>query len=299
MLIVGTATHLEDLDRSYTLAEDVFVTAIASAPPGGASERAWALLDGERIDGLTDVDLAPVLRLPSPGAQRMAATSDAMLLVGLGGAHLLTVGAGGEVSPLSSFDSVEGRDDWVNPAGPTPDLQSLAISDKDSWFVAVHVGGVWRSEDRGASWTNVLPPDTDVHEVVTGPNAVIAVAAAGGLGWSTDNGDSWHWTTEGLHAPYARAVALDGDTAFVTASSGPGSSDGRLYRGRLGAGLEQCSGGLPEAFPFNLESGTLTASGGHVAVGTRDGRVFCSPDAGSSWELAAQEMSRVTVLRYL
>jgi photosystem II stability/assembly factor-like uncharacterized protein len=216
----------------------------------------------------------------------------------MAGAHLLTVSPEGAVGELGSFDAVQGRDTWSNPASPTPDLRSIAVSGATRWFAGVHVGGVWRSDDSGQSWHNIVEPDADVHEVVAGDGGRVAVAAAKGFGWSEDGGDTWRWTTDGLANAYARAVALDGDTAFLTTSTGPDTTDGRLYRCRLGDPFEPCSGGLPESFAFNLDTGSLAATAGQVALGTRDGRVFRSGDGGSSWELAAAGMRRVNVVRF-
>lgn len=305
MLIVGTRAHLEDLDRSYTYAEDVSVTAVTVGSFAGgvgsllpSSPRpAWALLDGARIVSLEEFDVTPVAVLPNATAQSLAAAGE-VLLVGVQGAHLLTVSPEGVIGELSSFDSLEGREAWKNPAGPVPDLRSLAVSNSGSWFANVHVGGVWRSDDRGQSWRSVIPPEADVHEVVTGDGGRVAVAAAAGFGWSTDGGETWQWTTDGLHASYARAVALDGDHAFVTASTGPDTTDGRIYRAQLGQGFEACAGGLPESFPFNLDTGSVAASGGKVALGTRNGHVFRSSDGGSSWAVAAEGMRPVRVVRF-
>jgi len=306
MLIVGTTAHLEDLDRSYTYAEDVSVTALAVGSfTGGVGSLlpssphpVWSLLDRERIVQLEEFDIAPLVRLPTATAQSLAVSSGGSLVVGTEGAHLLTVTSDGVVGELASFDAVPGRDEWQNPAGPVPDLRSIAVSSADVWFASVHVGGVWRSKDRGESWQNVIPPEADVHEVVAGDSGCVAVAAAIGFGWSEDGGDTWQWTTDGLHAGYARAVALDGDTAFVTASTGPETTDGRLYRCHLGEPLVPCSGGLPDSFPFNLDSGSIAASAGQVALGTRNGRVFRSGDSGSTWSLAAERMRPVRVLRF-
>ena len=306
MLIIGTKVHLEDLDRSYTYARDVSVTAVAvrsfsggvgSLLPGGPRPT-WSLLDGGRIVSIEQFDLTPLVRLPTTGAQSLAAASGGKLVVGLEGAHVLTVSPEGVVTDVEAFDAVEGREAWTNPAGPAPDLRSIAISDSDVWYVNVHVGGVWRSEDQGRTWHNVVPPESDVHEIVSGTGRNLAVAAAIGFGWSTDGGDTWTWSTGGLHETYARAVALDGDTAFVTASTGPTTTDGRLYRCRIGEQFEPCSGGLPETFPFNLDTGSIAASGGQVALGTRSGRVFRSRDSGATWELAADGLRPVTVVRF-
>jgi len=306
MLRVGTRAHLEDLDRSYTYAEDVSVTAVAvgsffggvgSLLPGSARPT-WSLLDNQRIVALGDFDITPLVSLPQANAQAMAAAAGGQLLVGLEGAHLVSVSPDGALTALDSFDHIEGRDAWENPASPTPDLRSIAVSDADVWFVSVHVGGLWRSDDRGESWHNVIPAESDVHEVVTGSGGEVAVATAAGLGWSKDGGDSWQWISEGLHAGYARAVALDGDTAYLSASTGPQTTDGRLYRCRRGGAFELCAGGLPASFPFNLDTGSLSASLGKVALGTRNGHVYRSHDSGSTWELAGEGMRPVRVVRF-
>ena len=173
MLIVGTRAHLEDLDRSYTYAQDVAVTTVAvgtffggvgSLLPGGPRPT-WALLDAQRIVSLEEFDITPLVRLPQASAQSMAAVHEGMLLVGLQGAHLIMVSPQGGTAQLASFDQVEGRDGWANPAGPSPDLRSIAVSES-GWFVNVHVGGVWRSTDQGESWKCVIAPESDVHEIV-------------------------------------------------------------------------------------------------------------------------------------
>jgi hypothetical protein len=219
-------------------------------------------------------------------------------VAGVQGAHLVTVSTDGTVAQLPAFDQIEGRDTWTNPAASVPEIRSMAVSEADVWYVNVHVGGLWRSDDKGASWRCVVPAESDVHEVVTGEGTSLAVAAAIGFGFSPDGGDSWKWTTEGLHASYARAVALDGDTAFVTASTGPDTKDGRLYRGAIGGPFEPCNAGVPESFPFNLDTGSVAARGGQVALGTRNGHVFRSSDSGVSWDVAAEGMRPVRVVRF-
>lgn len=293
MLLAGTGRHLEDLDREYTLAEDAAVTAVA-----GAATAAYALLDGERVVRVEEHDVVPVGRLEDPG-QSMAAAGE-RLVIGLGGAHLAVLDPeGGDSRRLTSFDAVPGRDSWKNPAGRSPDLRSLAVGPGGSWFANVHVGGLWRSRDQGRSWTDVISPDRDVHEVATGTAGRVVVAAARGFAWSEDDGDTWSWSTEGLHATYARAVAVDGDSAYVSASTGPRTDDGRLYRCRLGGALEPCGGGLPATFPFNLDTGCLTAWAGQVAVGTPDGWVYRSRDGGATFERVIERLEPLRVLRFV
>src|ERR1035438_462861 len=148
MLIVGTRFHLEDLDRSYTYAEDVSVTALtvgsfsggAGSLLPGRERTVLALLDEERIVALDEFDMIPSARLAQPSVQSMAASAGGNLLIGLKGAHVMTVSSDGVTTDLAAFDQVQGRDAWTNPAGPTPDLRSIAVSDRDIWYVNVHVG---------------------------------------------------------------------------------------------------------------------------------------------------------------
>jgi hypothetical protein len=302
MLIVGSTSHLEDLDRGYTIAEDTSVTAVAVLPGGAGTPHAdgsvYALLDGDRVARVEDFELVEVAPLGGSIGQSMV-SADGALVIGIRGAHLLQLDlVSAKLSPVESFDSVPGRDSWENPAGPTPDLRSLAVSSDGAWLVNVHVGGLWRRGEQGGSFDQVIEAAADIHEVCAGEGGLVAVAAARGFGWSRDGGRSWTWTTDGLHAPYCRAVALDHETAYVSASTGPRTNDGRLYRCQIGEPLSQCSGGLAASFPFNIDTGTVAARSGEVAFGTADGHVYRSRDGGSSFELLAEHMHRVTALRY-
>ncbi len=299
MLLLGTNRHLEDLDRQLSIAEDVSVTAIV-AGTGSGVWGAYVLLDGNRIARVDEYELAPVARVELGNGQSMAAV-DGGLLLGLEGARLgrLDLFEGG-MSAVESFDAVPGRAAWENPAGLSPDLRSIAVTDAGTWLVNVHVGGVWRSTDRGATWANVVPADDDVHEVAEGLSGVVVAAAARGFGWSLDDGATWRWTTEGLHAGYCRAAAVDGDVAYLTVSTGPSSRDGRLYRAtHIGDPFEPCGGGLPESFPFNLDTGCLAAREGEVALGTPDGQVWRSRDRGGGFEAVTERVGRVRVLRFV
>ncbi len=298
MLLLGTTRHLEDLDRQFSLAEDVSVTAIATGTGAGVWGT-YVLLDGKRIAKVDEYELAPVAHVDLGSCQSMAAV-DGGLLLGIEDARLARFDLfDSGISALDAFDSVPGRATWENPAGSSPDLRSMTVTDTGTWLVNVHVGGVWRSIDRGATWSNVIEPGDDVHEIGTGRAGVVVAAAAKGFGWSLDDGATWQWTSEGLHAGYCRAVAVDGDVAYVTASTGPTTRDGRLYRAvRLGSAFEPCGGGLPESFPFNLDTGCLAARDGETALGTPDGRVWRSRDRGDAFEAVTERVGRVQVLRF-
>ncbi len=299
MLLVGTTDHLEDVDRQLSLAEDVRVTAIARQAAVGVSPLMYALFDGDRVVRVDRDGVTPLARLGEPAGQSLIADSGSVV-VGLAGARLALVDPqGGGVEPLPAFTAAPGREGWQNPAGPSPDLRSATVTESGAWLVNVHVGGVWRSVDEGRTWTGVLAPEVDVHEVVGGLSGRVVAAAAAGVGWSLDDGVTWQWTQAGLHAPYCRAVAMDGDVVYVTASTGPDTTDGRLYRGTIGGPMEPCANGVPPAFPFNLDTGTLDARGGAVALGTPDGCVYRSADQGVSFEQVTERVGgHLRVVRF-
>jgi hypothetical protein len=100
-----------------------------------------------------------------------------------------------------------------------------------------------------------------------------------------------------LQAHYLRALALDGDTTFVSASDGPFTSNGAVYRSRGGSRFTRCEGGLPDRFDGNVDSGALDAAGGRVALGFED-RVYVSDDEGETWREAAVLRAPVTAVRF-
>ena len=287
MLLVGTKQGLVDLDAGTTLVDGHTVTALV---PGSGT---WhALLDRQAVIRPDDGKLMTVGELPADDAQSLAVLADGTVVVGRTGARLAIVGS--QVEDISAFEQLPDRDHWENPAGPTPDTRSIASSGGDLW-VNVHVGGLWHSNDRGQSWHGVIEPEADIHEV-RAESGSVAVAAAVGFGWSQDGGKSWSWNTEGLHGSYLRAVCIDGETAFVSASDGPFTKRGAVYRTRLGSAFLRCEKGLPRWFTGNVDTGHLDAVGGRVAIGFGH-EIYVSEDNGGSWR--ANEMADViTAVRF-
>ena len=110
---------------------------------------------------------------------------------------------------------------------------------------------------------------------------------------SPDQGGAWSLHAEGLHASYCRGVAVCGEAVLVSASEGPAGRRSALYRGGLeGKSFERCRAGLPEWFDGNIDSSCLDAipETGPAAFGTADGRVFISPDEGTSWDVLASDL---------
>lgn len=217
-------------------------------------------------------------------------------------AHLLRlVGDDGPLAPVEAFGTVEGRETWFTPWGGPPAVRSIAQDLAGRLHANVHVGGIPRSVDAGASWEPTIDIDADVHQVVAHPTEPDVVLAAGavGLAVSVDGGSSWRIEREGLHATYARAVAVAGDRILLSVSNGPRGGRSAVYRTALGPGstFERCTEGLPEWFDGNIDSGWLDARGSEVAFGTGDGEVFVSDDAGGRWTRAATDLPSIRAVR--
>ena len=161
------------------------------APAGG--ER-WAILDRREVWHDAADGWRAVAALDDLHATRIVAVDDTVY-VGTSEAHLYRV-AGDGLERVDAFDHVEGREGWYTPWGGPPDVRSIANWDDDV-YVNVHVGGIPRSDDRGATWQPTIGVDADVQQVTTAEQLVIA-ACAGGVAVSTDRGETWGYRSDGL-----------------------------------------------------------------------------------------------------
>ena len=221
---------------------------------------------------------------------------DGAALVGTANARLALV-RDGAATMLERFDAADGRDTWYTPWGGPPDTRSLTRSADGRFFANVHVGGILRAADPEGSWTPTIDIDADVHQVLADPidGTHLVAATARGLAESTDAGDSWRFVTDGLHAPYARAVALDGDRLFLSASTGPRGGRAAVYRRDPGGeAFTRCDGSLPEWFAGNIDTHRLAAGGGTALFATDEGDAFLSEDGGDSWRRILEGHARVT-----
>lgn len=290
-VLVGTTEGLHDLGEKRRIpVAGHEVTSLAWGDSGW-----WAAIDGREVWRFgSDGEWAPVATVETLRANCLLQTGTE-LFVGTSEAHLFAL-RGDALEPVPSFDKVRGREEWFTPWGGPPDVRSMSADPSGGVYVNVHVGGVVRSSDGGSTWKPTLDINTDVHQVLfdLGSNLVLA-ASARGLAVSDDGGDSWTFSTEGLHGSYLRAVAVAGDTVLVSASTGPSTNRAAIYRRALkGDGpFQRCQQGLPEWFPSNIDTFCVSASGPDVAFGTSEGSLFISSDEGRSWTAVAEGLPPV------
>jgi hypothetical protein len=300
-LVVGTVKGLYELgmDGSEPRADDGPLAereVVALAAAGGA---VWALADGQTV--LRRERGASWTALASGSGLTCLLPGEDGLLVGAEPARLLRL-EGGALEPVASFEATPGHQTWHTPWGGPPAVRSMARDLAGRLHVNVHVGGIPRSLDGGATWEPTIEVDADVHQVLAHPELadVVLAATAVGLARSDDGGEHWRFEREGMHADYCRAVAVAGATVLVSASSGPSGRRAAIYRTALDgpARFERCGAGLPEWFDANIDSGCLAAEGETVAFGTADGTLFRSADAGATWTEAAGGLPAVLAVTF-
>ena len=284
-ILVGTRDGLHRFDASGNLqgVDHVGREVTTIAPEGW---ELWAILDGKEVVHTAGVDWwFHVASLSVRG--NCIADTRAGVILGTSEAHLYRI-AGKGVERVRSFDRAPGREEWFTPWGGPPDTRSIT-EDGDTVYVNVHVGGVLRSSDHGESWQPTIDIGADVHRVTTGHRRVYA-AGARGLNMSTDKGDTWSESDEGLRGSYCRSVTVCGDTVLVSAADGPRGGHSGVYRSSVeGKSFERCTVGLPGWFSQNIDSLWMDAfpNGSLAAFGTEDGRLFASNDRGESWSQIA------------
>ena len=223
-----------------------------------------------------------------------------VMYVGTDDARVLRVGKDGALEQLRGFDAVAGRETWYAGSavingrrlGPPLGIRSIAATpDGVVLFANVHVGGVPRSTDGGATWQPTIHVESDVHEVRAHPNrpGVVMAAAATGLFSSRDGGVTWDVEQEGLHASYCSAVAFAGDDVFVSASADHFAAQGAVYRRRVDGrdALVAGGGGLPAWTDGIVDTGCIATGGSTVALADRKGNLYLSADTGRSWSRRA------------
>jgi len=190
--------------------------------------------------------------------------------------------------------------------------------------VAISTGGVYRTDDGGASWQarnqglradfhpNRYPEFGQcVHKVARNPARPerLYLQNHGGLFRSDDAGDSWQEISSGVPSDFGFPMVAhphDPDTAYVFPLEPEMrcSPEGRLrvYRTRdAGRSWQPLSAGFPEQASYEtvlrdaMEADSLEPAG--IYFGTRSGKLYGSRDEGESWRLILDGLPAVTSVK--
>ncbi len=150
-------------------------------------------------------------------------------------------------------------------------------------------GGVFRSADKGATWTAASQGLTTQYVRSLAPSAdgtLYAGTYGGGVFRSTDKGATWMATNQGLTTQNVKALAPSANGTLYA-----GTYSGGVFRSTdKGATWTAASQGLTILGTTSLALGTEDT----LYAGTDDG-VFRSTDKGANWTAASQGLTNQNV----
>jgi photosystem II stability/assembly factor-like uncharacterized protein len=229
---------------------------------------------------------------------------------------------------VRSLWDVPQRKQWMGGGYDVPGIHSICVDPRDSrrLLVAISCGGVWRTEDGGATWAmsakgmraDYMPPELNENEAIQDPHRVVRCAGQPDLLWcqhhcgiwrSVDDGRTWQEVKAPVSS-FGFAVAVDpadgGRAWFV-----PGEADqrrvpvnaemvvNRTDDGGAHFGTERA--GLPQRHCYDLvyRHGLAVADDGRtLMMGSTTGGVWATADGGEQWVEVSTTLPPVFAVRF-
>ncbi len=225
------------------------------------------------------------------------------------------------------FDRPE-RSIWFGGGTDEPALHTILLHEKTPGriVVAISCGGVWISEDDGASWTpatgmvaEYMPPERAHDPNVQDPHRIAQCRADPrrlwaqhhhGLYRSDDGGRSWQRLPDpdpsGFGFPIVAHPSEPDSAWFVpeTADTERIPVAGRVVVARTrdgGQSFEVLSRGLPGEHAYDLvyrHGLAVDQSGTRLALGSTTGGLWVSEDGGDSWSMVPARLPPVYAVRF-
>nr|WP_220481338.1 exo-alpha-sialidase [Nocardioides ginsengisegetis] len=199
-------------------------------------------------------------------------------------------------------------------------------TDPQSVTAALSTGGVYQTNDGGASWeprnqgirAEFLPEGQQypefgqcVHKVTRHPARPerMYLQNHGGVYRSDDHGASWQSIADGLPADFGFPIVVhphEPDTVYVFPIGGgdrryPPDAKARVWRSRdAGETWEELAAGLPDGFFVAVMRDAMCADGHERAglyFGARNGAVWGSADEGDTWRQIVSDLPDVMCVR--
>jgi len=221
---------------------------------------------------------------------------------------------GGSWSLVRSLWDRPERLGWFGGGADFPGIHSICVDprDGDRVTVAVSCGGVWQTEDGGASWrcradgmrAEYMPPERARDPNIQDPHRMAQCAARPETFWvqhhngvfrSTDDCGSWEELVDVPVSAFGFAVAAH-PADPLTAWFVPGAADQRripvdgkvaVLRTRDGGrSFQTLRRGLPQKHAYDLvfrHALAVDRSGERLAFGSTTGSLWVTEDGGDRW----------------
>jgi photosystem II stability/assembly factor-like uncharacterized protein len=218
-----------------------------------------------------------------------------------------------EMPALRSVPSVSR---WTFPQEPHEGhvkYITTAPDDSATVYACIEQGGLFRSNDGGATWNELSGYDDDVHRILIHPrNAKLIYMMTGvGLYVSADGGASWErrtgrGATIGSYPDQLNLVPSHPELMFATGTEyNPGEwrnrhfAGSRVTRSRDGGRTWEIIGnGLPapDKWQAAIEAMSLEEHGASCSIftATTSGEIYASDDSGEHWALITQGLAPIS-----
>ena len=221
------------------------------------------------------------------------------------------------------------RLDWTGGGYDHPGIHSVCVDPRDArrLLVGISIGGVWLSEDAGASWeprtkgmfATYVPPDLRDAPNQQDPHRLAQCPARPEVCWaqhhnavfrSCDGTASWQEVPEVSPSVFGFAVAVhprDSDVAwFVPAQRDecrvPVGAQLVVARTRDGGeSFEVLRSGLPQEGAYDLvyrHGLDVDSTGERLAMGSTTGGLWVSEDQGDRWSCLSAHLPPIRAVRF-
>lgn len=223
----------------------------------------------------------------------------------------------------------EERAEWFGGGYDVPGIHSVCVDPRDprTIRVAVSCGGVWRSDDDGATWrltgdglfAAYMPDERARDPRIQDPHRMVQCAAAPDTLWvqhhngvfrSDDGGERWHDVATVVPSVFGFAIGVhpfDPRTAWTVPAVKDEKRipvDARLVVSRTrdgGANFEALADGLPQAAAYDLvyrHGLAVDATGARIAIGSTTGGLWTSDNGGDRWAALAERLPPIAALTF-
>jgi hypothetical protein len=221
------------------------------------------------------------------------------------------------------------RAEWFGGGYDHPGIHSVLVDPRDPnrLTVGISCGGIWKSDDRGASWrlagkglrAAFMPPERAYDQNIQDPHLVAACAADPDVVWcqhhnglfrSTDGAESFAEIEPPRPSGFGFAVAAH-PADPLTAWFAPAAKDecrvpvdGRLVVTRTrdgGERFETLAEGLPAEASYDLvyrHALVVDRDGTRLAIGSTTGNLWISDSGGERWEQLAGHLPPIAQVAF-
>ncbi|KYF80055.1 sialidase [Sorangium cellulosum] len=222
------------------------------------------------------------------------------------------------------------RREWFGGGADLPGIHSICVDPSRPGRVTIGVssGGVWQTEDDGASWAlrgtgmyaAYMPPERRDDPAIQDPHRVVACPARPDHLWaqhhngvfrSTNGGALWRDVPSATPSTFGFAVAVhprDPDTAWLVPAQKdetrvPVGASVVVSRTRDGGETwDVLRDGLPQRHAYDLtfrHALDIDDSGDRLAFGSTTGSLWITEDQGDSWHAISTHLPPIYCVRFM